>query len=77
MTDHTIEAHFEVKSEAKVQSIIPELGDEFDIILAMAKAIGGEGKAEHPIVIFEAVKIYRAVKAMFAAEAARGSKETG
>jgi hypothetical protein len=59
MTDHTIEVHFTDSSISNTSGN----DREKRIIVAMAKALGGEN-AGHPLVIFEATKIYKAVEAM-------------
>jgi hypothetical protein len=61
MVDHTIEAHFNLADNAEVLNLTA-LKDQ-RVIMAMATAIGGEN-ATHPMVIFEATKIYKAVQAM-------------
>ena len=66
MTDHTIEAHFDVSS-AQAGPTTGLDAKEIQIIMAMAMA-GSEAGASHPAVIFEAVKIYKAVRAMREAE---------
>ena len=68
MTDHTIEAHFDVSS-AQAGPTTGLDAKEIQIIMAMAMAMAGsEAGASHPAVIFEAVKIYKAVRAMREAE---------
>lgn len=67
MTDHTIEAHFTAESLASV-GYTQASDRDIRIINAMAKALGGENAA-HPMVLFEAAKLYRAIIAMREAEA--------
>ena len=58
MADHEIEAHFVALSTSGTKE------KEERIIRLMAVAFAGEDKADHPFVIFEARKIYLAVKEM-------------
>ena len=64
MTDHTIQANFDISSNMDQGGPVAR---EQRIIEAMAKAIGGENY-QHPMVVFEVTKIYRAVKAMLEAK---------
>ena len=62
MTDHTISANFDATSFVNANGDGPS-ENEKKIITAMAEALGGPNW-EHPMVVFEATKIYKAVMAM-------------